>query len=92
MALSAVNIFVRGSVQGVGFRFFARKHAISMKLNGWVKNLSNGDVEIYAEGEKDSLDNYIKLIEKGPAFCHVQEIIINPGNPENKFNEFTIQF
>ena len=48
---------VKGRVQGVGFRYFAHRAAKGLGLRGWVKNLPNGTVEAYAEGDEDAVKN-----------------------------------
>ena len=55
------HAFVKGFVQGVGFRFFVFQYGVNLNLNGWVRNRINGQVEVLAEGPKDTLD---KLLEK----------------------------
>lgn len=59
------HIFVEGRVQGVGFRYFVSMHAQSYGLTGSVKNLDNGLVEIYVQGESDTIDQFLATIIKG---------------------------
>ncbi len=59
------HIFVEGRVQGVGFRYFVLMHAQSYGLTGSVKNLDNGLVEIYVQGESDTIDQFLATIIKG---------------------------
>ncbi|MEJ2636102.1 MAG: acylphosphatase [Calditrichia bacterium] len=47
---------VSGNVQGVGFRYFTYKRAKSYNLTGYVKNLANGNVEVFAEGDRGDLE------------------------------------
>ena len=51
---------VVGRVQGVGFRFTAKSIASRHKINGWVKNLSNGKVEIDAEGTSETIGDFMQ--------------------------------
>ena len=65
---------VAGRVQGVGFRAWAERQAEKLHLSGWVRNLSDGRVEIMAEGqESDELD-FWRMCQKGPLFAKVIEI------------------
>ena len=89
---NAVHLIAHGMVQGVGFRFFVRDHASSLGLNGWVKNLRDGTVEIHAEGEKEILKDLIKKVEKGPFFGSVSHLTIDWVEPENIYNGFNIAF
>ena len=63
MSIQQVHVFYTGSVQGVGFRFTAREIAQKMNLTGWVKNLSDGRVELLARGNESDLKLYLKSIE-----------------------------
>ena len=92
MALAAANLVVRGRVQGVGFRFFVRQHARDLGLTGWVKNLPDRNVEIYAEGEKETLDTFISDMREGPTFSHVSDIDIDWLEPSGRFSGFDIRF
>ena len=70
-----VHIYVSGSVQGVGFRFFTIKCARSYGVTGWVKNLYDGRVEIEAEGAVSNLKLFLEDIRIGPAHAHVSNVI-----------------
>jgi len=65
---------VRGRVQGVGFRVFAREAAYQHKVNGWVRNRPDGTVEIMAEGDEMALTDFLTDLYKGPVLSHVQDI------------------
>lgn len=54
------HIVVSGTVQGVGFRFTAKDLANRHHIKGWVKNLTDGRVELVAQGPKDNLDIFLK--------------------------------
>jgi acylphosphatase len=60
-------------VQGVGFRYRARYAAEMYGVTGWVENLSDGDVEMEAEGLEESIDKMILAIEKG-TFVRIENI------------------
>lgn len=68
------NIIVRGRVQGVGFRFEAKKMAKMIGITGFVKNQYNGDVYIEAEGTEEQLRQFIIWCKKGPLNARVDEI------------------
>ena len=65
---------VRGRVQGVGFRFFAYRAAQENDLNGWVRNIDDDCVEVFAEGEEESLETFHQRLLKGPPFAYVTEV------------------
>ena len=88
----AVHLIASGYVQGVGFRFFVRDQAASRGIKGWVKNLSDGTVEIVAEGEKEILEGFINKVKKGPMFGRVSELITEWIEPTKAFKNFSITF
>lgn len=73
MAISRKYI-LKGRVQGVGFRFFTTKNAEKLGITGSVKNLANGNVEVYAKGEKKQLENLKAKLIKGNSFSRVEDI------------------
>ncbi|HEU4332102.1 MAG TPA: acylphosphatase [Lapillicoccus sp.] len=60
------TVFIRGDVQGVGFRFWARRQARALGLVGHAKNLPDGRVEVVAQGSGDAVDRLIALLEEDP--------------------------
>lgn len=59
------NMIIHGRVQGVGFRYNAFRHAVSMGLYGFVENLYNGDVCLEVEGEDFIIEEYIRRLGEG---------------------------
>ncbi len=82
---------VKGRVQGVGFRYFVYKKAISLGIYGYVKNLLNGDVEVWAEGEEEKLNELELILKKGPVLAHVTELLKEEKRPQN-FKDFQISY
>ena len=60
------RVVVRGRVQGVGFRWFVREHARTLKLAGWVKNLPDGMEELEVEGPANKVAELMALVAEGP--------------------------
>ena len=65
---------VSGRVQGVGFRAWAQRHAEKLNLSGWVRNLSDGRVEIMVKGLETNELVFWQECQKGPLFSKVIEI------------------
>jgi acylphosphatase len=65
---------VVGRVQGVGFRYFTQRQATRLGMVGFVRNLSNGDVEIDVAGSVSDMQTFLVLIQKGPSGARVQEV------------------
>jgi acylphosphatase len=74
MGLKQVHLVVRGRVQGVYFRASAQREARRLGLTGWVKNRSDGFVEILAEGEEDGLKDLIAWANRGPSAARVERV------------------
>ena len=68
------HIIVEGQVQGVGFRSFCIMEAQKRKLTGSVKNLYNGMVEIFVQGEEALIDQFIAKVNEGNRFIHVENM------------------
>lgn len=89
----ARTYYVSGSVQGVGYRHFARHAAQGLGVAGYAKNLRDGRVEIYAIGPRDRLDALRAKLEQGPASALVWEIAEQPAQLLPRYgNEFSIEF
>ncbi len=73
------HVIVEGQVQGVGFRGFAMLNAQRRHLTGSVKNLENGMVEIFVQGEEAAIDDFLAVIEKGDRFIRVDQIYVKPS-------------
>jgi acylphosphatase len=90
-AIQAKRFFVSGLVQGVGFRFFAQHTAEKLRLGGYVRNLMDGRVEVYAIGTPEQLATLRAALEKGPRFSGVECVQDQDAELESRFeNRFAI--
>ena len=74
MALKQLQLFVRGRVQGVYFRASTQREARRLGLSGWVRNRSDGSVEILAEGEETAIRELYGWAQKGPSAARVERV------------------
>jgi acylphosphatase len=65
---------VRGRVQGVGFRYFVEHSAKALAIRGWVRNVDDGSVEVYAAGTPAQLSDLAGLLWKGPRWAEVRGV------------------
>jgi acylphosphatase len=65
---------VRGHVQGVGFRYFVEQSAQALGVRGWVRNVDDGTVEVYAVGTPAQLSELAGLLWKGPRWAEVRGV------------------
>ncbi len=82
--------YIRGRVQGVGFRFFAQRAASELGLTGYVRNLEDGGVEVYASGSAEQLARLAALLQRGPRGALVQAVEEQPAAPLH-YNSFVIE-
>jgi acylphosphatase len=76
--VSEVRYLVSGLVQGVGFRWFVARHARSLGLAGYARNLPDGRVEVVVSGPENAFPALERLLRAGPASAQVQEVERSP--------------
>jgi acylphosphatase len=86
----ARRFFVRGRVQGVGFRWFVQETAQREGTTGWVRNVADGSVEALVEGEQDAVANVERAIRTGPRGARVSRVIIHDEDPSGAHHDFSI--
>lgn len=74
MQETARHFYISGQVQGVGFRFFARHAARRLGVDGYVKNLRDGRVEVYAIGSPEALRVLRSELERGPHSAVIEQV------------------
>jgi acylphosphatase len=74
MTTAAKRFFIRGRVQGVGFRYFVERAAAELNLTGYTRNLDDGRVEVYAAGSPARLAELSQRLWKGPRFADVRGV------------------
>ncbi len=87
----SVKGFVSGRVQGVGFRYFVMRHAQAEKLYGYVRNLNDGRVEFFLQGDVDSVARVLGQIRVGPNYSQVSELQLSETDEFPGLNEFIIR-
>ena len=80
---------VMGRVQGVGFRYSAFREAQRLRINGWVRNADNGDVEVWAEGPPERLELYLAWLWRGPQYSRVDSVDKEDKEPKG-YLEFNV--
>ena len=81
--MQCIHLTVSGKVQGVFFRDSTRKKAQELGLNGYAKNLPDGNGEVVAEGPEEKINELISFIKNNPGHSKVKEIKINRRELEN---------
>jgi len=91
MPKKRATIRVVGIVQGVMYRQNARRKAASMGLLGWIKNDSDGSVQIIAEGNKNSLNQFLEWCKRGTPTAEVEEVLCDWEEASGEFSKFDIK-
>ena len=89
---SAAEIFVDGDVQGIGYRGFAQRKALQLGLRGYVMNLKDGRVRVRVEGPRDTIEELVRDLEKGPPLARVEKVSVTWLPPTGRFASFGIRF
>ena len=85
------QVIYHGSVQGVGFRYTARALANRYSVRGFVRNLTNGTVELVAEADDPELQSYLKDLEdRMSGFIRSRDVSFQ--EPIGEFDDFTVRF
>lgn len=82
---------IAGRVQGVGYRFFAEAAAAREGVHGWVRNLPDGTVEAYVEGERESVDRVEAALRRGPGSSRVERVDVEACMPTGRATGFSIR-
>ncbi len=87
-----MKLMISGRVQGVGFRYFTRLNANRLGLNGWVRNLENGNVEVLLQGPEGSVNEMLERLGQGPGSARVDQIEVEKKTeePEERKSDFNV--
>jgi acylphosphatase len=80
-AMTSLQVFYEGHVQGVGFRWSVRHAAKGFDVTGWVRNLPDGRVELQVTGEEDEVRGFLDRVAQGELHALIHE------QTENKLNQ-----
>ena len=85
------EIKITGKVQGVGFRFFVQHHASQLGIKGWVKNTSDGNVLILAQGGAPEMEIFFNELRKGPPLARIKDITRDKAPVSNEYDGFRVK-
>jgi acylphosphatase len=85
------RFLIQGIVQGVGFRYFARRAARELKLAGYVRNLADGSVEAVARGDEGTLAVLEATLRRGPSASRVESVKVEDHSGDINHDEFVIR-
>jgi acylphosphatase len=87
-----LRLLIAGRVQGVGYRYSACSEARRLGLDGWVRNLGDGQVELEAEGSEEALEQLTLWCHRGPRFAEVRRVdIVARVKGEKRYSGFNVR-
>ena len=89
--ITRVHIWVKGRVQGVGFRAHVEYHALQIGVLGWVRNVGWDTVETAAEGTRQQIDQFIEMVKTGPRASRVDEARVEYETKTEQLSGFTVK-
>ncbi len=87
---ASLKVTVYGHVQGVYFRAFATQHAQDLGLTGYARNLPSGEVEVYAEGDQEQLEQLLERLKEGPPRARVDRVMTEWGAYTGRYSDFRV--
>jgi acylphosphatase len=80
----SVRVYVQGTVQGIFFRTFVKENAERHNVKGFVRNLEDGRIEVFLEGNVEDVDKMIELCKVGPKHSDIKNVEIK----QERFQDF----
>lgn len=80
----SIRLYITGTVQGIFFRGFVKENAEKLDVKGFVRNLEDGRVEVFLEGNTNEVDKMIELCKKGSKHSQISRV----EEKEEKFQDF----
>lgn len=87
--MKSVRVYISGTVQGVFFRAFVKDMADRLNVKGFVRNLADGRVEAFLEGNVDNVNAMIEICKRGPKFSQIRKVEVKDARFQG-FREFKI--
>ena len=80
----SIRLHLTGSIQSMFFRNFIKEHADKNEVCGFLRNLEDGRVEIFLEGDNTNVEKMIEICKKGPQYAKIRQV----DQKEEKYQEF----
>jgi len=80
----SVRLYIEGTVQDVFFRGFVKENAERCNVKGFVRNLEDGRVEVFVEGNTNEVNKMMEIVKKGPKHSIIKKVDVKP----EKFQDF----
>lgn len=87
----SVHVVASGLVQGVGFRWHTLQQAEALGLTGWVRNLPNGDVEMFVQGGEFVVETFLAWVREDPGYAQVRRLRVREAPRQPGLTGFTVR-
>jgi len=87
----ARRYLISGTVQGVGFRYFVQRSSARHQVRGYVRNLPDGRVEVWAEGRENAVNEFRDDLAAGPQYSKVDQVEELVVDPTGRYPTFRIE-
>lgn len=87
-----MQCIVSGKVQGVSYRTYVQDSAGALGLTGYVHNLSDGTVEVVAQGDQTTLKEFVEYLHEGSLLSEVEGVAVEWRSLKNKLDDFSILY
>jgi acylphosphatase len=91
MNQARVRILIEGRLQGINFRFNSQQKAKQLNLVGFVRNLSDGRIEIEAQGDEDKLAEMLTWCQEEPHSSHIRSLLYRYDEPIKGHSDFVVR-
>lgn len=88
--MTEIQCVVSGKVQGVAYRAYIQDSATELGLVGYVRNLSNGTVEVVAQGDPTTLKDFVEYLHEGSLMAKVESVAVDWVSPKVTYDEFSV--
>jgi acylphosphatase len=86
------KVRIKGKVQGVYFRDYTRRQAVSLGLTGWVRNLPDGSVEALLCGNQEQIGSMLRWFHTGSPLSRVDKVIVEDIRTNESHTSFTVRY
>jgi acylphosphatase len=86
------KVLLDGRVQGVGLRYYTQQKATELGLTGFIRNLTDGRVEVVFEGPADKVEELLTWFQTGSPQARVDTIALRYEQPEGRFKSFIVRY
>ncbi len=85
----SIRLYIKGTVQGIFFRSFIKENAEKYNVKGFVRNLEDGRIEVFLEGNSDDVNKMVELCKTGPKHSQIRDVEIKSETFQG-FNNFKV--